>query len=388
MQSRRGVTLTEVLLAILIMAMGMISLLALFPVGMKNMADSSRDNRVAVVTHNAHALADAQNLRRDAAVEGLIDNLETAWNLNPSDPSPPLAIDPIGYEVYQAPAASPLPAATPPAYPIVPPETAHAFGILPPTYMNLPMHQTNGVPPTVPAVRGIPRSSVAFTSGQPNLNRRWFTYDADATFNEFGEASTAEQGLSGSIQRERRFSWAYLWKRPRLSEPGIAGLTVMVFDNRLPRTSVAGGPVGENTYAGPSQGQTPVFLADPQRPSTIRISWPAGGNPPEVRKGSWVLDATVEVLPSTTALPTGTSITTPYPFPAHARRPLYNGYFYRVTNVSAPMQVNTAPATAPPVYESQMELELETPAKNVGYVAVFLDSLAGVIDVGSGRMPQ
>src|SRR5262249_21352821 len=57
MSHRNGVTLTEVLVAIFIMGIGLLSLLVLFPLGALNMAQAIKDERVAAAERNAEALA-------------------------------------------------------------------------------------------------------------------------------------------------------------------------------------------------------------------------------------------------------------------------------------------------------------------------------------------
>ena len=54
---RSGVTLIEVLVAIFVMAIGLLSLLALFPLGALNMAQAIKDERASQAAANADAVA-------------------------------------------------------------------------------------------------------------------------------------------------------------------------------------------------------------------------------------------------------------------------------------------------------------------------------------------
>ena len=55
MQRRSGITLVEVLVAILIMGVGMIALLTLFPLGALNIAQALKDDRAATTDgHQRH----------------------------------------------------------------------------------------------------------------------------------------------------------------------------------------------------------------------------------------------------------------------------------------------------------------------------------------------
>src|SRR5947209_16589608 len=65
MTHRRGTTLIEVLVSIFVMAIGMIALLALFPLGAFQMADAIKDDRVSACVANATSVATAWSLRHD-----------------------------------------------------------------------------------------------------------------------------------------------------------------------------------------------------------------------------------------------------------------------------------------------------------------------------------
>src|SRR5262245_44100129 len=54
---RSGITLVEVLVAIFIMGVGLLALLALFPLGALEMAQAVKDDRAAAVAANAVALS-------------------------------------------------------------------------------------------------------------------------------------------------------------------------------------------------------------------------------------------------------------------------------------------------------------------------------------------
>src|SRR5260370_23618880 len=66
MKARGGITLIETLVAIFIMAIGLLALLTLFPLGALSMAQAIKDDRVAQGAQQADALANALNARNDA----------------------------------------------------------------------------------------------------------------------------------------------------------------------------------------------------------------------------------------------------------------------------------------------------------------------------------
>ena len=98
MTHRRGITLVEVLVSIFIMAVGMICLLTLFPVGAISIAQALRDDRAAQAVSNATAYANAQDLRHDST---LTNPTTGQWavqinnGLSKTGPSSPVCIDPF-----------------------------------------------------------------------------------------------------------------------------------------------------------------------------------------------------------------------------------------------------------------------------------------------------
>ncbi len=55
-RSRQGLSLAEVLIALLILALGMMGILALFPLGAKQMADAIKDERTAQLAEMGEGL--------------------------------------------------------------------------------------------------------------------------------------------------------------------------------------------------------------------------------------------------------------------------------------------------------------------------------------------
>jgi len=87
LRHRPGVTLLEVVIAIFIMAIGMLALLTLFPVGAIEMGRALRSNRCASSSVLADSLAVVQDLRHDPIVVNNIGGNDPAgWTdayLNP-----------------------------------------------------------------------------------------------------------------------------------------------------------------------------------------------------------------------------------------------------------------------------------------------------------------
>src|SRR4051794_12179863 len=107
MKRRSGITLIEVLVAIFVMALGMIALLTLFPIGALQMAQSIQDERAAQCAANANAIAMIKNLRADGTPAGVIGDVPQgpndvfAMDLGVGAPtdnglSNPILVDPAG----------------------------------------------------------------------------------------------------------------------------------------------------------------------------------------------------------------------------------------------------------------------------------------------------
>src|SRR5438477_10666450 len=218
---RTGVTLIEVLVAIFVTALGLLALLALFPLGAVNMAHAIKDTRTA------HAAAEASG------------NIKVWRILQPnSSSSAAIQNDVAVFSGYAGGPSLPLPSSDGPSYGVL----VDPIGFQ--SYSSVPSFAR-----WVAGTPGIPRQTVSvFTSNLTPAQRqatllRWFALVDDVTFGPDGLPS------GGFVQRENRYTWAYLLRRPRFSDPSIVEMTIAVFDRR-PLQLGAGSflPVGENAY--------------------------------------------------------------------------------------------------------------------------------------------
>src|SRR5262249_11060000 len=108
---RPGITLLEVLSAIFIAGIGLLSLLTLFPLGALKMLESVNDDRAAQAGGNAKAIANAVVMRLDADVQTAMLNqavpgaaiappFPAAGTPTQDGPGYPVLVDPIGNLAY------------------------------------------------------------------------------------------------------------------------------------------------------------------------------------------------------------------------------------------------------------------------------------------------
>ena len=308
--NRTAATLMEALVAIFIMAVGLLTLLTLFPLGALSMAQAVQDNRAAHAAANAMALAAVRNLRNDPVVTGA-----------PRD-------------YFQRPGkwAHPAPSHRR-SYPIY----VDGFGA------------SVGSKTVADVIPGIRRQSVSWVVNQPpELQFQYimknFTLQDDMRFITHGAA----QGLPTHnpdwemVDRYGRYSWAYLLHRPKTGDPTVVDVTVVVYSGRLWQL-----PLQEVPYS-------PVTF-DPAT-NSVRVTWdPATQTKPSVRKGAWVLDATM---------------------PSRGDDFEPHGYFYRVVGVSD-VGANTV----------VMELETKPKRYTSQGVLIVMENVIEVFEKGAGWQP-
>jgi len=336
MRKRPGITLIEVLVAIFIMAIGLLALLTLFPLGALRMSQALQDDRTAASGNAGANICDTFGIRKDpqydptvpAGTPSLFVTPPTASFL-PQDATQsgtgiPIFIDPNGVNsgagsVLGGPAsyATALTPATPGIWRLSPSTIAVANPL--------------GIFPAV-----IPEPGAATT----NVAARYFTLLDDMTFLTNGLPDTT----TGVIPRGDRYTWGYLLHRSAPSSPsGLVDLQVVVYAGRS--TSL---PSAENTYAAAGMTQT----------TSVTLTHPAG-LPPTIRRGSWILDTSYD--DQTTITPT---------FSVH-------GDFYRVISIST-------------IDNSHVNLELQDPiSKPSGMSAVtVMDNVVEVFKRGVSQSNQ
>lgn len=303
---RPGITLLEVLTAIFIMGVGLLAILTLFPLGALNMARAVREDRAAAAGANAASFATAIDLRNDPLVVMHLSSAPGGFlPPDPNGPGYPVLIDPLYYQ----------------------------YGSL-----SIP---TTGVRRSTASII----TTVPTAAQQKQAINRWFSFQDEITFEKWGEPT----GSPTAVTRPGTYSWVYLMRRPRSNSASLTEMSVIVFASR-DTSSVS--------------GET-VLTATVQGASTLSVTY--SGDKPNVRKGSWILDATYQEIDRTTGQPVAIG-TNPNNFGR------VNGQFYQVAAVT-----DTSATT--------MTLELESSLKGNATTIVLLENVITVMDRGTTWKP-
>lgn len=191
---RAGITLVEVLVAIMITGFGIISIIVLFPAGTIRLAEAFRQERASLAAYNADQflrafwqspqLDDEPFFQRLEDPDGPTGPLPPATN--PDEPSYPVVIDPLGI-------ASGLPALW----------NSGSYWLIRDSF---PRQLLGGNIPDIHRALGIASSPDGVY------------YDTD----------------DRRYNRDYRYNWLWIVQRPRNRDKYVASMTVVVFDQRAP----------------------------------------------------------------------------------------------------------------------------------------------------------
>jgi hypothetical protein len=310
--TRKGITLTEALVALFIAALGMISLLTLFPLGALQMGQALKDSRSAQAGQEADGLMRwywAKYETDPLAASPILQAMDTGDGAAAiaTGPSYPVLIDPQGFvttwtggyasQSSRVAGFTTFPRRT--VYESVP-------GGATATYLPL-LRRLATDPAPMPATPLNQRS-------EAKIER--FTVLQDEL--EYGESQRGVPGsaaLNGKVERGAQYSWSWLLQRPNNARRGLVNMQVVVYYKRSPFFANAD---TERRYSNVSF-----------EPGSTKVSINYAGFPrPELVKGRWILDATSTAGGS----------------------PLRHANYYRVVSVNA----DTA---------NVLHLELETPIR-------------------------
>jgi hypothetical protein len=333
MNRRNAVTLTEVLISIFVLSIGLMALLSLFPIGAAQMAQALKDQRTAECAfiagsqgrilwretcndtkpnspgnatfrdpspdvpassqrfayamelpnfnHRGGGTARPYALPVTVAPQDIIPIALPDMDKIPDDTdkarsSYPVFVDPIGWEAnYKANATArmlwvgyPMVGSTP-GTPVAPPEHGKR-GLIP----RRPLYVKNPDPTSA-------AQWIALGSSDPNNNTLNRTQRVLSRFSLLDDLTFDSDGLplkaNGMIERQGRYTWSYLFRRPNHKNRDIVEMTVVVYSGR----SV--------DVPSPEEQFVTEIITDPR---VVRINY-AGRAKPALRRGSWILDATI-----------------------------------------------------------------------------------------------
>ena len=358
MTRRPGLSLVEVLAAIFIMGIGLISLFTLFPYGGLKYAEAFKDDRT---TQSANA---AEMFMRTYWKERVLETPplpqpepfvrpggagEDAMDWPNAYPQGPGGRVPVAFAKppipYPYPFNTPEPTPTliqpgqaqdDPSYPLfVDPMgwaarpnrvdqfwVAEGTGGLTPR-RNLGDIQQWGFGPNIPTMNRLALRVCSLTDG--------LTYAPDGRGADATGAPA--EALLNPVQRELRYNWLWVLQRTNNSERSLARMTIVVFDKRADQFAPNTAEVVQARPTAAAVGNS-------------TISWALGNEPPGLKKGQWLLDATTTsdfyMIPN----PTGTGPPVRKYFSL-----VRNAHFYRVVSVT------------PNAGTGQVDVELHVPLR-------------------------
>jgi len=246
MTRRSGLTLVEVLTALFILALGVIAILTMFPLGASQMAIAVRDNRSTECAFNADAYL--RNYWKTQVVEAGGGGEPFYASLFDPDPTAGAGAFPHGVTATGTDMSLPV---------IIDPMGSVArLNTDPSMYWVGDGGATN-----------IPRRNLALLGSSPQLAQRTCTLMDTLGYDEFGVPTD---------DREMRYNWLWVVQLPNCSNAKTANMTVVVFDRRAHLYAPTG-----------SEAVYPVATVNPGTTSLVFSS------APDMKPGAWIMDATV-----------------------------------------------------------------------------------------------
>jgi prepilin-type N-terminal cleavage/methylation domain-containing protein len=321
MTRRNGLSLTEVLVALFIMAIGLIAILTMFPLGALQMGQALKDDRTAQSASNADGYIRwywreyVLRTQQDAALANALNNpnatkydgtspaqrpqaFPQAFPVTPvatTDPGPsyPVVVDPMGeYRPWNV-----APMSNAQQFDWVGGMKGPGFPMGNPALLNHP----TAYPPQVRQLR-LPRRNLALVGSQ-GANAAAYALRTCSLLDGMGYDSSGAgvNPQSSQVERDKRYNWLWVLQRPSNKVQDTVGVTVVVFEKRAhqyvpkninPESVFEPYPYQPVTIGPPNNPQP-----NPFRPIT---GWEIGetklqfvqGQAPPVQKGGWICDVT------------------------------------------------------------------------------------------------
>jgi hypothetical protein len=203
----------------------------------------------------------------------LINGVTNDWMFN----NPTSKINPPPF------AFGPVPApATGPSYPVF----VDPIGFLAYTTNTNPQTWVAGVPGAANLAL-LRRTNLSFAAASPNT-LKWCTLLDDINFDTNGTPAGTTGNANSFVNRDGKYSWAWLLRKPQAGIPNLFEMTIVVFEQRSLSAGnllKATNEVAYKTYMATNAAGTIIA-------NTVELSWAPGVPTPQVREGSWILDVT------------------------------------------------------------------------------------------------
>lgn len=331
-RGRAGITLTEILIAIMILGVGMIALVTLFPIGLLRMRAATRMTRSALLFETAASELETRNL---LSANSFINGLSGKYTVSPWVGDGAIG----GATVYRGVTNSGLPG---PGLPVAyDPLWCAQTGVFPPTgtasgslgrfgdgaspgYLrNDPLtgsrHYAWGLqrvsnfnPGLYSAGGGV---TAAVSAGyQYNIVSNIFVSQEDVVWNSENDKATAAAGVlaspvlpdlymggstSGFPTLDWRYTWFFTGTQSDADDATMFDGNVVICENRqfsvdTNTGQVTGETVVEAIFGFANSASANAYYGF-NASRTVLLRWPATMPDPEVKVGDWIADVTYEV---------------------------------------------------------------------------------------------
>lgn len=410
---RAGITLTEILISILIMGVGMASLATLFPVGLLRLREATRDSRSVLLAESAQAEVNARDLLNAETFSTAANNGATwypwapygnnalnptvkDWNIAAEGASPgvsatvfgpglPFAYDPLWWSVNDFNTYNTADAVNPATYPEasrfgrgigflrtdpdggVP--SAHGLQRLTNFYRYVPASPwplTYTMPSSFPPYGGTPPPEVlAEVAGDV------FTSVDDVILQNGGNASQQASPLipdlsAGASVRDYTYQWSVTARQVAAGQNEAYEADIIIHCQRPTGLDAAAksfpDPYPGSAYAVSGERVVEAIWGYTTSPNAVDaagystgddravlLRWPNNSPLPDVRSGRWICDVTYERLQAVSDSRFGPA--------SGATQPGQRANWYRVTQVGRP-----EPDPSIPGY-TRMSIRVETPLR-------------------------
>lgn len=377
---RAGITLTEILISILIMGVGMLSLATLFPLGLSRLRDAARMTRSSLLIETASGEINSRDLlykpsfpasgyvhdpfTEDPAAPGEATAVVTGLDRQPNTtgyangvsagtklafgPGVPVCYDPLWwFENYRNSGGTVAPTLTAGS------EYRFASGI------GLLRDDPSGGTPSAHGLQRITNFPMAMDPASLMASPDDPVMQTDGTSQPGrGSPVVPDMSMTGGMQFDYAFTWMFTGQQTDSLNGTIFDGDLVIFHNRPYATDATSGTnraVGETVVEAIwGYGTVPESATAPygQNDRKVLLRWPSSQIDPDVRVGGWIADVTYERY-------SDTEVSRWYPAGLSTYYPAQRCSWYRVAKKT---EVTAGNPSGPQGYR-EMTVTLASPVK-------------------------